>query len=334
MRLTHERLSMLEVCPDADRSLSSCRLRSNQLKKFASYAPLLLGLWLPICAAAQQPSPPAPSSTPAQTAPPAGSSQNYKTSLGTTPDEPYSVEIFYWFAGGEPALRGGKANITDTTSTATGIDFIGKVHRSPGIVLSMPAGKGNSLHFSYFQNVGTGNQTAQSNLALFGTGFVTGDYLATRYRVQNAKISWDFLTWPTPLNGSSFRFRTLWEVQYTTAYSSIDAPLKPISYDSSGSPISNTGYGTRSFVYPTFGVAVSKDFGKRFRLEGKASGFGLPHHATLWDAEASATVRVGPLDVIGAYKGFHFKTSPQSDQYFMQTLSGAYVGLRWNFGKL
>ncbi|HEX6545044.1 MAG TPA: hypothetical protein VF023_01975, partial [Bryobacteraceae bacterium] len=141
-------------------------------KKIARYAPLILCLilWLPAPGAAQETTPPPSPGSQAQTPPP-GSSQNYKVSLGTTPNEPYSVEIFYWFADGEPGLRGGKANITDTTNTSTGLDFIGKVHRSPGIILSMPAGRGNSLHFSYFQNVGTGNQTAQGNLALFGTGF-------------------------------------------------------------------------------------------------------------------------------------------------------------------
>src|SRR6185312_11409205 len=155
MRLTHLRLSMVEVCPDADRSLLACRLRSIPLKKFARYATLVLwlGLWMPMPGAAQQTSQPASSGSQTQTAPPPGSSQNYKASLGTTPNEPYSVEIFYWFAGGEPALRGGKTNFTDTTNTSTGLDFTGKVHRSPGMILSMPAGKGNSLHFSYFQNV-------------------------------------------------------------------------------------------------------------------------------------------------------------------------------------
>jgi hypothetical protein len=241
------------------------------------------------------------------------------------------VELTYWFTSGLPVLKGGAANYS---TTLTGLGYTGSVHRSPGVTISVPAGRGNSLDFSYFQNVGTGNQTAQTDLTLFGTSFVPGDYLATRYRMQNVKISWDYLSLPTPLNDSSWRFRTLWEVQYTTVYTSIDGPFKPITTDSSGNAISNTGYGSRWFIYPTIGAAVDKMYAKHFRLEGKTSGFAVPHHAVIWDAEASASFSIGQVDIVGAYRGFHYKTSPQSDQYMTQTLSGAYVGLRWTFRTL
>jgi hypothetical protein len=32
-------------------------------------------------------------------------------------------------------------------------------------------------------------------------------------------------------------------------------------------------------------------------------------------------------------KAFHFKTSPKDDNYLKATLSGAYVGLRWYWGR-
>jgi hypothetical protein len=287
-----------------------------------------------------QPAPGTPSQTPAAAPPPnqapdSTSSQKQsvtqpaKPPLGTTPAQPLSVEVYYWLSTASPVLRGGAANYA---TTLTGLNLNGNVHNVPGIIIGIPAGLGNVLNISYFQNVGVGNQTAQTDLTLFGTSFVPGDYLATQYKVQNVKASWDFLSWPTPLNDSSFRFRTLWEVQYTTVYSSIDAPLKPITYDSSGNQISNTGYGSRWFISPTIGAAVDKIYLKRLRLEAKASGFAIPHHSVIWDAEASVNLQIRNLELIGAYKGFHYKTSPQSDQYLVQTLSGAYVALRWDFG--
>jgi hypothetical protein len=121
-------------------------------------------------------------------------------------------------------------------------------------------------------------------------------------------------------------------VQYTTIQTRIDAPFRAVSVDSSGNPISNTASGTRWFIFPTFGGAIDKRLAKNFRVEAKASGFGVPHRAAIWDAEGSAIYQIGHLDLIGAYKGFHFKTSPQSDQYLVDTLSGAYAGVRWNWG--
>jgi hypothetical protein len=234
----------------------------------------------------------------------------------------------YWFTNAQPNLYGGAAN---TFTGVTGLDFTGKGKRSPGINIGIPAGPGNSIHISYFQATGTGNQTAATDLTLFNTALSQGDYLATRYKLQNVKISLDFLSYPTPLGDSSWRFRTLWEVQYTTINSSIDAPFRTVSYDSSGTAISNTASGTRWFIYPTLGAAIDKNLTKRFKVEAKASGFGIPKRADIWDAEASATYNLGPIDVIGAYRGFHFKTSPKNEQYLSETLSGAYVALRWSW---
>lgn len=324
------------VCPTSgDRSFQSGR--AFRARKSVRYLLLILSFALcPGFVGAQTDSPasPSPQTPPPSTAPPsAGINQPPPSTpapnYGTTPPEPLSIELSYWFTRGLPVLKGGAAN---TATTFAGLDFTPPQHDSPGITVSMPAGLGNSLSLSYFQSVGTGNQIATDYLTLFGTGFSPGDYMVATHKVQNAKLSWAYLSYPTPLNGSTFRLRTLWEVQYTTVYSSIDGPFVPVSTNSStGTTNSTAGYGTRWFIYPTFGLDVDKTFGSHFRLEAKGSGFGVPHHADIWDAEASAILNIGPVDLIGAYRGFHFKTSPQSDQYVVQTLTGGYVGLRWNF---
>jgi hypothetical protein len=246
----------------------------------------------------------------------------------STPIEPISIELFYWLTRAEPVLRSGKA---DTSTLPGNLDFPGRSKYSPGGVISIPAGQGNALRVSYLQTIGTGNTTAAADLNLFSTGYNQGDYLATQYKLRNVKISYDFLSYPTPLGDSSWRFRTLWQVEYTSVKTTIDAPLKPISVDSSGTAISNTGAGDRWFIFPTFGAALDKTLARHFIVEGRASGFGIPHRAATWDAEASARYQIGRVDVIAGYRGFYFKTSPQGDQYIRGLLAGASVGLRYNF---
>ncbi len=55
-------------------------------------------------------------------------------------------------------------------------------------------------------------------------------------------------------------------------------------------------------------------------------------HSTVWDAEGSIAIRFGQIELLPGEKAFHFKTSPQADQYFVDTLSGAYAGLRYLLG--
>jgi hypothetical protein len=266
----------------------------------------------------QQSTPSVPQSPPpAVTYPPADS----------TPVEPISIELFYWLTRATPVLRGGKADLNTVPGS---LDFPGRSKYSPGGVISIPAGRGNALRVSYFQTIGTGNTTAATDLNLFSASYSQGDYLATQYKLRNVKISYDFLSYPTPLGDSNWRFRTLWEVQYTSVKTTIDAPLKPISVDSSGNLIPNTGTGDRWFIFPTLGAAVDKTWAKRFTVEAKATGFGIPHRAAIWDAEASARYQISRVDVIAGYRGFYFKTSPQGDQYVRGTLSGAYVGIRYS----
>lgn len=269
--------------------------------------------------AAQQPQPaPAPS---AQTAPAA----QPETPLNTS-DAQFSLQLFYWLPFDHPDLRGGVANVGPYPGN---LNYPGKPKRAPGAVIGIPAGRNNTLRFSYFRVQGDGNSTASANLTLFNTDFSPGDYLVTSYTLQNVKVSYDFLSYPYPANPARFRLKTLWEVQYTSIKNSIDAPLKPIQVDASGNPISNTATGTRWFVYPTLGLAIEKALTAHFRVEARASGFAFPHRATIYDAEASAVFRTGRYEVAVGAKAFHFKTSTQNSQYLLATFPGAFVALRY-----
>ena len=295
------------------------RKRPTTLLPLCFLLPSLTFAQQPSTGTAQTQPAPAPSSQkPAPTAQP-------ETPLNTS-DAQISLQLFYWQPFTQPDLHGGKANVGPYEGD---LKFPGSPKRAPGAVLSFPAGKNNTLRFSYFRLQGDGNTTSPGYRTLFNTDFNPGDYLVTRYEIQNVKLSYDFLSYPFPPNPSRFRLKTLWEVQYTTIRSSIDAPLKPIQTDASGNVISNTATGTRSLIYPSFGVAIEKAFSGHFRVEAKASGFAIPHRSVTYDTEASAVFRTGHYEIAVGARDFHFKTSPQNAQYFVANFPGVFVAFRY-----
>jgi hypothetical protein len=269
----------------------------------------------------QQPQPTAPSQQPSAQTPPPKPEMPLNTG-----DAKVSLELFYWLTETQPDLRGGAADINTYPGS---LNFPSTDKRTPGAVISLPAGLNNTLRISYFTARGSSNTVAGQTLTIFSTDFNPGDYLVTRFTVQNVKLSYDFLSFPYPADPNRFRFTTLWQVQYTSVNSSVDGPLKPILTDASGNPIPNTGAGTKWFIYPTLGVGIEKAISGRLRFEAKASGFAVPHHAVIGDVEGSIVWKLKQFELVAGYKLFHFKTSPQADQYLFATLSGAYVGLRW-----
>jgi hypothetical protein len=102
--------------------------------------------------------------------------------------------------------------------------------------------------------------------------------------------------------------------------------------DSSGNTDYNTANGSKRLFYPSLGLELEEALGRHFRWEVKGSGFGIPHHANIWDAQADLVLRVRDFEVLAGEKAFHFETSPKADEYFTDTLSGAFVGLRYYFG--
>jgi hypothetical protein len=64
-------------------------------------------------------------------------------------------------------------------------------------------------------------------------------------------------------------------------------------------------------------------------LQINGSGFTVPHHATIADADGSLGYRLGAVELIVGGRFFHFKTSTQNAEYFKTTLQGGYAGLRF-----
>lgn len=241
-------------------------------------------------------------------------------------DGQLSIQVFYGLVFGDPLLRGGAANVGPYFGD---LKYPGVPKLSPGVEVSIPAGKNNTMRLSYFRMQGNGNTYANNNLTLFNTDFSPGEFLASSYTLQDIKLSFDYLSYPYPPDPSRLRLKTLWELNYITVLSNINAALAPVVDDANGTPISNDAEGTRWFIYPSFGLAIEKAMTNHIRFEARASGFAFPHHPVLWDADASAAYRLGRYEVAVVAQAFHFKTSPQNSQYVSATFPGVYLAFRY-----
>lgn len=300
--------------------------------RFVSSVLLISCPGLTLLCRAQQSTPPAPTQQPAATttAPQAASTTTVQQST-PPPQEPYiiedggfSIEPIYWLNRAQPSLWGGAS---DTAFSDMG--YPGHANPSLGGEIGIPAGRSNTLRISYFRVGGNSNTTETASEYIFGESYSPGDFLVYNYLLQSAKLSWDYLgyTWYKP--SGKIRLKTLYEVQFVTVSTNFSAPFKAVTTDSSGNTDYNTASGSRNLIDPTFGLELEEALGHHFRWEVKASGFGIPHHADIWDAEGSVAFRLGNFEVLAGEKAFHFKDSPQATQYFADTLSGAYIGLRY-----
>jgi hypothetical protein len=238
------------------------------------------------------------------------------------PDARFSFEFLFLPLRSGPVLS---SSSTDAT-TRPELSLPAKVRPAVGLMMNVPAIRNNHLRFSYFQMTGSGDTTAGSDLVFFSEGFSRGDLVTTGYKLQTAKVSLDFLSYPFPPEGSTFRLKTLWEVQVTGFRASLSAPLADPA-------TSERATGTLWFGYPTFGLGIEQFRSPRFRWEAKVSGFALPGYAATWDAEAKAAFRRKNWETIVGVKGFYFRTSPKQEEYVRATLPGLYVGLRWYPGE-
>jgi hypothetical protein len=243
-------------------------------------------------------------------------------------DGGYSLEPIYWLNREQPGLRSG------ATATATGnLDFGGLSKYSYGVIASMPAGPQNSLRFTYFRVQGNSNTYLDQNETIYSEAYNAGDYLSYGYRLQSFKLSWDYLGYTWYRKNSKIRLKTLYELQYDTVSVFANAPFKPVTTDSSGNTDYNAANGSQNLILPTFGLEVEQQFARHFRWEAKASGFGLPKWSAVGDMEGSLSARIGQVEVSVGEKAYYLKTSPKNAQYLSDMLSGAYIGVRYYWGR-
>ncbi|MDP9170081.1 MAG: hypothetical protein M3N54_05660 [Acidobacteriota bacterium] len=299
--------------------------------RFLKIVPVLC---LTVLSASAQDPPAAPQTPPAATAPspaPAPPPVNPAAPAKTGPDYPdprtFTIGLNYWITvpGSGADLKEGKAGTAFGTLTGLGAD-----HRTPGVEVSMPITRTGVLHLEGFLSKGDGTQKAPEDTNPFGATFNKGDFLSTQYQITAAKLYLDDLLYPFRFPVARFRLKSLWEVQYIAIKSTLDAPLKATT-DSSGNTITTSAVASRNIIFPTLGLAIEYDLAPHLMFRAGGSGFGLPHRAGIWDAEATLSYRRGSVEALGGFKALHFKTSPQKDEYVSDTLEGGFVGLRWHF---
>lgn len=305
----------------------------------SSFESVVLCLLLAVATArSQDQAPPAPAPSapaPAATTPPpatpavtATSTRTPEVSSTVNTGNGLSIEPIYWFVRGIPVLRGGAA---DTNTDPGNLDFTGKLNRSPGARVSIPVSKNATIRFSYFKaNSFTGVTTAPTNLNLFGQAVTSGDVLTTVSDFEGFKLSYDYLTYFWKGRNSELRLKTLYEIQRISVNSEVD----DFVVDTTGALINiNPIIASQSVFLPTFGLGLEHTLSRHFRWEVRGSGFGLPHHGDIGDAEAQIAFRVSHFEVLGGGRWLHFKTSPKAAQYFVENMYGPYVSLRYYWKK-
>jgi hypothetical protein len=279
-------------------------------------------------AVTQTPAPP-PAETPASpsTPPPA---QPSPATLRPPPEVPskvntgqgLSMDALYWFGRSRPVLKGGAA---DPNTDLGNLKYTTNPNAPIGVRLSIPIGTNSVLRTSYFQTQSTGFGVAPVDLNLFGQAIVGGDLLATRYRYEGFKVSYEYLTYFWKRNNSEIRLKTLWEVQRISVSNEVDDFVP--NNDASAYTV-NTASGSNAIFLPTFGLGLEYTVSPHIRFEARGSGMGLLHRGDIGDAEATVAYRRGHFELLGGYRYLHFKTSPKINQYNVGTLSGPNVGIR------
>jgi hypothetical protein len=278
----------------------------------------------PAAPAATTPPTTAQTATPAASAPPPPPKVSSTVNIGTG----LSIEPIYWYTkAAAPVLRGGAADFNVEPGNLT---YPTQPSRSIGGRISVPVSKNATLRVSYFQTKNSGFTTAPKNLAIFGEAITSGDQLGTRYRIENYKLSYDYLTYFWTRGKSEMRLKTLYEIQRVSVANEVDD--YPVNAAGVQQP-PNAAKGNTALFYPTFGLGLEYTLSSHFRLEARASGFALPHRSDIGDVEAAIAFRVSHFEVLGGGRFYHFKTSPQAAQYVSESLYGPFLSLRYYWSK-
>ncbi len=277
----------------------------------------------------------------AQIAPPEGQATPVAPEIPKYPDlrrpgeRGYSIGVAVWTVNPKPLLTKGEASPSDYPGDLL---LPGKPKYDQGFEFGIAAGLHNTLRLSYSIASGVGMVKAPGDTYDFywGRHYVGGTLLDTSYKMRIAKLSFDYLTWPYPVKTSSFRLKTLWQLHYAGLKGGMDAPELATTdsagnflVDSSGNPLSYRAHGTRFAILPAVGLGVQEYLGDHLRLEANAAGFAIPHHARLWDADASVNLRFGPVEVRAGARAYQLRTSPRQESWIRTTMTGPFIGIRF-----
>jgi len=231
----------------------------------------------------------------------------------------FSIGLYDWLPSGGPSLRTGAQAVVPPPHDLT---LPQKPYRAYGVVVTLPAKGSTRLEFSYLTINDRGNALAPTDLGLFGGTIAKGEPLAMDYSLRQLKMTWNYLTYPNPPQDAKFRIKTLWEVQYIqlkpTVVATVTAPDQPLSE-------------SQRIILPAVGLGVEYVPSRRFRVEARLSGMGIPHHPAVGDGDVNVVGRVRKLEIFAGGKALYFRTSPQKETFIKGFFWGPYAGIRWVF---
>ena len=285
--------------------------------------------------------PPAQTPDAPQQQPPSGPIVNAIPELPKYPDVRLPGE-YGWYIG----IDGWLPTQQPTFDKGRQAGFIGNGHIvmqgqpkiADGAEFGIALGLHNMLRASYFTTRAAGDFTPTVDTGVFGgQGYAAGTLVSTSYQLRNFKLSFDYLTWPYPVESRRFRLKTLWQLQYTSVKAAFDAPQLPLTDAngnplidlSTGNPVTYAASSSKWFMLPTFGASATEYFTHNIRFEASADGFAIPHHSTLYEGESTLNIRVSHIELRGGAKLFHYKTSTNSDFYLRGNLASVFFGIRW-----
>jgi hypothetical protein len=286
------------------------------------------------------PSPVAPAEAPTPQDVRTGPNVKAAPELPKYPDVRLPGETGWWFGltlsvpKEHPTFDRGHAATFPQASLVT---MQGSPKYEAGAEFGIALGLHNALRVSYWGVRAAGDLTAGQDLTLWNQTYFKGEHVSTNYRVQDFKMSFDYLTWPYPVESRKYRLKSLWQVHYISARTVFDAPDRPLVdsatgaplVDASGNPVNYAGQGTKWWITPTVGLGWTQYVNRNVRIDINGAGFLIPHKWTVYDTDASANFRVGHFELQVGAKAFHYKSSPAGEFFMRNTMASAFFGIRW-----
>jgi hypothetical protein len=292
----------------------------------------------PPAQAPAQPAPAQPAAAPEQQPPAEATPQPQTPRMKLPPPPPkvvdvrlpgeagWNIGITGWLPEGQMGVdKGHQATFTGLSRLA----LAGNGTASFGADFGVAVGLHNTLRFTWFQSKRSGTTTAPTDLVIFTQSYNQGDVLSTNSKLQDFKLSYEYLTWPYPVEARRFRLKTLWQAHYVTQKVIFDAPIKSSTPDASGLFTDYSAQGSKGFFSPAFGLGVHEYVARNLHFELNAAGFAWPHKWQLLDSDATIGYRAAHLELRIGGKVFLYRTSPNADYFYHGKLLGAFVGLRW-----
>jgi hypothetical protein len=213
----------------------------------------------------------------------------------------------------------------------------GKPKLNQSVDLGFAVGDHNALKVSYLRSSAHGSVHPGHAVNLWSVYYDPAYDLDTNYLMTGLKFSFEYLTWPYPVKDSRFRLKTLWQMHYVSMRTGFDAPTAPLTdsdgnylLNSQGDLLSYAAHGTTNVVLPAVGLGFQEYVTDKFRLEGGISGFAFPHRSNLWDAEASASIRLSAFDLRFGWRGYQARSSPKGVFWTEYKMRGPFVGITYH----